>query len=98
KELASVDIVSNGRLLFGLGIGYLKAEFDALGVPFEDRAARAMDYLSAILALWTQDKPEYRGRFASFSGIQAQPRPLQKPHPPIVIGGNSLPAFRRAVE
>ena len=98
KELTSVDVVSGGRLIFGLGIGYLKAEFDALGIPFEDKSARAMDYLAAILALWTQDKPSYQGRFVSFSGIQSQPRPVQKPHPPIVIGGHSEPAFRRAVE
>ena len=89
KELASVDIVSGGRLLFGLGIGYLKAEFDALGIPFEDKGARALEYLAAILALWTQERPEYQGRFVSFSGIQSQPRPVQKPHPPIVIGGGS---------
>jgi len=57
-----------------------------------------MEYLAAILALWTQDKPSYEGRFVSFSGIQSQPRPVQKPHPPIVIGGHSPPAFRRAVE
>jgi probable F420-dependent oxidoreductase len=98
KELTSVDVVSGGRLIFGLGVGYLKAEFDALGVSFDDKGARAMEYLAAILALWTQDKPSYEGRFVSFSGIQSQPRPLQKPHPPIVIGGHSPPAFRRAVE
>jgi probable F420-dependent oxidoreductase len=98
KELTSVDVVSNGRLVFGLGIGYLKAEFDALGIPFEDKGARAIEYLAAILALWTQEKPRYEGRFVSFSGIQSQPRPVQKPHPPIVIGGHSEPAFRRSVE
>jgi probable F420-dependent oxidoreductase len=98
KELASVDVVSGGRLLFGLGIGYLKAEFDALGVSFDDKGARATEYLAAILALWTQPQPRYEGRFVAFSGIQAQPRPVQQPHPPIVIGGHSEPAFRRAVE
>jgi probable F420-dependent oxidoreductase len=97
KELASVDVLSGGRLIFGLGVGYLKAEFDALGIPFEHKGARATDYLAAILALWTQDKPSHEGPFVSFSGIQSQPRPLQKPHPPIVIGGHSPPAFRRAV-
>jgi probable F420-dependent oxidoreductase len=97
KELTSVDVLSGGRLIFGLGVGYLKAEFDALGIPFEDRGARATDYLAAILALWTQDKPSHEGPFVSFSGIQSQPRPVQKPHPPIVIGGHSPPAFRRAV-
>jgi probable F420-dependent oxidoreductase len=98
KELASVDVLSKGRLIFGLGIGYLKPEFDALGVPFEDKGARAMEYLDAILAVWTQEKPRYAGRFVEFEGIQAFPRPLQKPHPPIVIGGMSPQGYRRAVE
>lgn len=97
KELASVDVVSHGRLIFGLGIGYLKAEFDALGIPFEDKGARAMEYLAAMLAVWTQDKPEHHGRFVSFAGIQSLPRPRRKPHPPIVIGGATPPAFQRAV-
>ncbi len=97
KELASVDVVSGGRLIFGLGVGYLKPEFDALGIPFEHKGERAMEYLAAMLALWTEDRPSFRGRFVSFGGIQALPRPLQKPHPPIVVGGASPPAFRRAV-
>lgn len=97
KELASVDVVSDGRLLFGLGVGYLQAEFDALGVPFEHKGARAMDYLAAMLAVWTQDKPVHRGRFVSFDGVQSLPRPRRQPHPPIVIGGHTPPAFRRAV-
>ncbi len=97
KELASVDVVSGGRLIFGLGIGYLKPEFDALGIPFADKGPRSDDYIRAIRALWTQDKPAYRGRFVAFAGIQAFPRPVQKPHPPIVIGGMSAGAFRRAV-
>lgn len=97
KELASVDVVSGGRLVFGLGIGYLRPEFEALGVPFEDKGARAMEYLDAMLALWTMPKPAYEGRFVRFAGIQAFPRPVQKPHPPIVIGGHTPAAFRRAV-
>src|SRR5712691_9683559 len=75
KELASVDVVSGGRLIFGLGIGYLKPEFDALGIPFEHKGARGVEYLQAILALWTQPRPSYRGRFVRFEGIQAFPRP-----------------------
>jgi probable F420-dependent oxidoreductase len=97
KELASVDVVSNGRLIFGLGIGYLKAEFDALGAPFEHKGARAIEYLEAMLALWTLEHPAYRGRFVRFEGIDAQPRPVQQPHPPIVIGGSTPQAYRRAV-
>jgi len=97
KELASVDVVSNGRLLFGLGIGYLKAEFDALGIPFTHKGPRTIDYLQAILAMWTHAHPAFEGRFVRFGGVQAFPRPVQQPHPPIVIGGNSPEALRRAV-
>jgi len=97
KELASVDVVSGGRLIFGLGIGYLKAEFDALGIPFTHKGERSIEYLQAMLAIWTQDKPEYHGRFFSFRGVQARPRPAQSPHPPIVIGGHTPEAFRRAL-
>src|SRR5258705_3069334 len=97
KELASVDVVSRGRLIFGLGVGYLKAEFDALGIPFTHKGERSIEYLQAMLAIWTQDKPEYHGRFFSFRGVQAWPRPAQSPHPPIVIGGHTPQAFRRAL-
>jgi probable F420-dependent oxidoreductase len=97
KELASVDVVSNGRLLFGLGAGYLRAEFDALGVSFEQKGARTSEAIEVIHSLWTQEKPAIRGRFWSFSGIQAFPHPVQKPHPPIIVGGHSPGAFRRAV-
>jgi probable F420-dependent oxidoreductase len=97
KELASVDVVSGGRLIAGFGIGYLKAEFDALGAPFEHKGARTIEYLEAILAVWTSPRPEYHGRFVSFAGIQSLPRPVQTPHPPIVIGGATPQAYRRAV-
>lgn len=96
KELASLDVVSGGRLLFGLGVGYLKPEFDALGVPFSERGARADEYLEAMKALWTQEKPAFHGRFASFERVQARPLPIQRPHPKIVVGGMSASAYRRA--
>jgi probable F420-dependent oxidoreductase len=96
KELASVDVLSQGRLVFGIGVGYLKAEFDALGAPFEQKGARSEDYLAAMLAIWTMAKPEHHGRFASFAGVRAEPRPVQKPHPPVVFGGHTPEAFRRA--
>ena len=98
KELTSVDVVSHGRLIFGLGIGYLKPEFDALGIPFDKKGARSMEYLQAMQAVWTQEKPAYHGQFVSFGGIQALPQPVQKPHPPVVIGGHTKEAFRRAVQ
>jgi len=97
KELASVDVLSNGRLIFGLGAGYLKAEFDALGARFDDRGARTDEYIDVLRALWTQTKPSFAGRTVKFSGIDAQPRPVQKPHPPIVVGGMSASALKRAL-
>jgi probable F420-dependent oxidoreductase len=98
KELATVDVLSGGRLVFGIGVGYLEPEFRALGIPFDDKGPRTDEYIAAIRAMWTEAKPAYAGRFVSFSGIDAQPRPLQKPHPPIVIGGHSPGAYRRAVK
>ena len=98
KELASLDVLSNGRLIFGIGVGYLEAEFRALGAPFEDRGAVTDEYLAAMRAIWTEPKPEYRGRFVTFSNVQAYPRPVQHPYPPIVVGGRSAPALRRAVQ
>jgi probable F420-dependent oxidoreductase len=97
KELASLDVVSGGRLLFGVGSGYLRPEFDALGVSFERKGPRTSEAIEVIRALWTQEAPAFQGRFWSFSGIQALPRPVQKPHPPILVGGRSPGAFRRAV-
>jgi probable F420-dependent oxidoreductase len=97
KELASLDVLSNGRLIFGIGIGYLKPEFDALGIPFEEKAARSLEYLRSIVAVWTEARPAFSGRFVSFAGIRAMPQPVQKPHPPIVFGGMSPQGLRRAV-
>jgi probable F420-dependent oxidoreductase len=97
KELASLDVLSGGRLVFGLGAGYLRAEFEAVGARFEDRGARTDEYIDAIRALWTLPSPRFAGRSVRFAGVDARPRPVQKPHPPIVVGGHSPSAFRRAV-
>ena len=97
KELASVDVLSKGRLIFGLGAGYLKPEFDAVGARFDDRGARTDEYIDVLRALWSEEKPAFAGRTVRFSGIDAHPRPVQKPHPPIVVGGTSPAALRRAV-
>ena len=96
KEMTSVDVLSGGRLIFGIGAGYLRAEFEAVGASFADRGELTNEYIEAIQALWTQEKPSFEGRFVSFGEIDAQPRPVQKPHPPIVVGGVSPPALRRA--
>src|SRR5258708_2481540 len=68
KELASVDVASGGRLIFGIGIGYLRPEFEAIGAPFNYKGPRTEEFLAAMIALWTMEKPEHPGRFVSFSG------------------------------
>jgi probable F420-dependent oxidoreductase len=97
KELAGVDVLSKGRLLFGLGVGYVQGEFEALGIPYEERGPRTTEHIEVLRTLWTQEKPVFDGRFTKFSGIQSHPMPIQKPHPPILVGGHSPPALRRAV-
>ena len=97
KELASLDVVSKGRLWFGYAAGYLHQEFAALGIPFDDRGARCDEYLEAMLELWDSESPTFAGETVRFSGIDAHPRPVQRPHPRLIVGGQSPPAFRRAV-
>jgi len=97
KELATLDVVSGGRLIIGLGAGWLEPEFKALGVPMEKRGERMDDALRAMRALWTMEHPVHHGPSASFSGVVSYPLPIQRPMPPIVIGGGSPSAFRRAV-
>jgi probable F420-dependent oxidoreductase len=96
KEMASLDVISGGRAIFGVGAGYIPSEFVALGADFASRGERSDEYIEAIRALWTQDEIQFEGPTVKFTGIDAQPRPLQKPHPPIVVGGMSPPALRRA--
>jgi probable F420-dependent oxidoreductase len=98
KQLATLDVLSNGRLMFGFGVGWCEPEFQALDVPFEHRGSRGDEYLAAMRAIWTQEKPVYQGRYVNFAGVQAQPQPVQRPTPPIIVGGRAPEAFRRAVE
>lgn len=99
KAIASLDHLSGGRAVLGVGSGYLKEEFDALGVPFEERGARTDEYLRAIVACWNGGGDiDFRGRFFSVSGARMGPQPVQRPRPPIWVGGNSARALRRAVE
>jgi probable F420-dependent oxidoreductase len=97
KEMASVDVLSSGRLILGVAAGYLHQEFAAVGAPFAERGARTDEYIDAMRALWSEPKPSFHGKFVSFAGIDAQPRPVQKPHPELVVGGHSSAAHRRAV-
>ncbi len=96
KQLASVDVMSNGRLIFGVGIGNLEFEFNAVGMPFDHKGLRAEEAIAAMKALWSSDRAaEFHGRFFSFAGVRAEPRPVQRPYPPIVFGGKSAYAFGR---
>ena len=97
KQLASLDVLSGGRLIFGLGVGWCEPEMRSVGVSFADRGRIADEYLAAMRAVWTQPRPAFKGRHVSFEGVQAMPRPVQTPTPRIVVGGRTAPAFRRAV-
>ncbi len=97
KELASLDALSRGRLIVGIGAGWLEPEFQAVGAVFNERGARTDDYLAAMRALWADGDVTYDGRFVSFGGVVALPLPVQRPCPPIVIGGYSPAAYRRTV-
>ncbi len=97
KILATLDVLSRGRLIVGVGVGWLREEFEALGLPpFEERGAVGNEYLLAFKELWTRENPSFQGKYCSFSNIRFEPKPLQKPHPPIWVGGESGPALRRA--
>jgi len=97
KALATVDVVSEGRLIVGIGVGYVEREFEALGVPFSDRGRRLEEHLAAMRAIWTERRPAFAGRYVAFDHVQARPHPLQEPHPPIVMGGYAPAVLRRTV-
>src|SRR3984893_17620029 len=96
RALATLDRMSSGRLIAGIGVGWNEAEFAALGVPFHERGARTNEYLRVWQACWAPGKVSFAGRFFSFFDMHVSPKPLQQPHPPIWIGGASDAAPRRA--
>ncbi|GBD14550.1 Phthiodiolone/phenolphthiodiolone dimycocerosates ketoreductase [bacterium HR25] len=96
KELATLDVLSGGRLIFGAGVGWLKEEFDILGAPFHHRGPRTDEYLEVIVRCWTEEEPRFEGRFIRLDNVGFAPKPLQKPRPPIWIGGTADGALRRA--
>jgi probable F420-dependent oxidoreductase len=102
KAAATVDQASGGRFIFGVGVGWDEAEFVDLKLPFHERGRLSDDYIKAIKAAWAADIPEYKGQYVSFSGATFSPRPAQRPHPPIWVGGTpgavSSPAVRRCAE
>src|SRR5437016_4879139 len=97
KTLATIDVLSGGRLTVGIGAGWLKAEFDAaVMTPFAERGAVTDEYVAAFAALWPEDKPKTAGRYVHSDGLVLEPKPVQQPHPPIWVGGESGPSLRRA--
>lgn len=99
KILATIDVLSNGRLNLGCGVGWMKEEFEALSAPsFEERGSVGSEYIQIFKELWTKENPTFNGMYASFSNISFLPKPIQTPHPPIWVGGESSPALRRAAE
>lgn len=96
KILATIDVLSQGRLIVGCGAGWMREEFHVLDrPPFEERGAVTDEYIRIFRNLWTQRNPAYSGTYASYSDIAFEPKPTQRPHPPIWIGGESLPALKR---
>lgn len=98
KQAASLDFVSDGRFMLGVGIGWLKEEFDALGTPFDRRGARFDDYIEAMKKVWSEDVVEHQSDFISWSGFKSYPLPVQKPHLPVIIGGTKGKAFERTAK
>ena len=99
KMLATIDVLSQGRLIVGCGVGWMEEEFEAIGAPpYAERGAVGNEYLRVFKELWTSDDPTFDGDYASFSNIAFAPKPVQQPHPPLWIGGESPPALRRAAQ
>src|SRR6266849_2424498 len=98
KEIATLDHFSGGRFLFGIGAGWLKEETEVMGGDFAHRWTQTKDALMAMKELWTKDESEYHGKYYNFPKVRSFPKPLQKPHPPIFMGGSSQNVFKRVVE
>jgi probable F420-dependent oxidoreductase len=96
KEVATLDVLSGGRAILGIGVGWLREEFEALGVPFEERAARTKESVHAIRTLWRETPEPFEGRFFRWPALESNPKPIQKPGVPIVVGGHTDIAARRA--
>jgi probable F420-dependent oxidoreductase len=97
KQLATLDVVSGGRLDVGLGLGWSRDEYEVSGVPYRDRGRRADEFLRCLKAAWTEDVTEFRGEFYSVPAARIEPKPVQRPHPPITYGGYGPTAVERAV-
>ncbi len=98
KMLATIDVLSNGRLLLGVGAGWMEEEFKLLSAPFADRGRATDEYLEAFKELWTKERPTYNGKHVAFDNLIFSPKPIQKPNPPVWVGGESPAALRRTVK
>ena len=96
KEVATLDVLSNGRVILGIGIGWLEEEFNALGIPFAERAARTAEAVRAMRSLWKDEAEPFTGKFFRWGKLEMHPKPVQKPGVPIVVGGHTEMAARRA--
>jgi probable F420-dependent oxidoreductase len=96
KEAATLDVLSHGRLMLGIGVGWLEEEFNALGIPFEERAARTAESVRAMRSLWKDEAEPFHGKFFKWGKLESHPKPVQKPGVPIVVGGHTELAARRA--
>ena len=97
RRFATLDILSGGRVIAGLGIGWSKDEYDVSGIPYKDRGARADEYMQVLKRIWTDDVVEFRGQFYNIPASKIGPKPVQKPHPPILLGGYTPKTFPRIV-
>lgn len=95
KSLTTIDVLSDGRLDVGLGLGWSAQEFEAVGVPMEGRGARAEEFVAALKAIWTQDPVEHHGPLYDVPRSHVDPKPVQRPHPPLLLGGGAPAALRR---
>jgi probable F420-dependent oxidoreductase len=98
KMVSSLDALSGGRVVLGIGAGWLEEESSMLGVPFAERGPMTDEYLAAMRELWTSPSPSFAGKYTQFSGLHFEPKPVQKPHPPIWVGGHARASLRRAAE
>ncbi len=96
KTAATLDVMSGGRLVLGVGVGAVENEMEAMGSPYAERGAITDESIQVMKELWTQQDPSFQGRFHSFSGMKFSPKPAQNPHVPLIIGGSSRAAIRRA--
>jgi alkanesulfonate monooxygenase SsuD/methylene tetrahydromethanopterin reductase-like flavin-dependent oxidoreductase (luciferase family) len=96
KAVATLDQLSNGRFIFGVGVGWLKEEFEYVGMNWEDRALRSNEYMKLLTALWSEERPTFKGKTVAAEGFYFNPKTVQQPHPPFVIGGHGEAAYKRA--